>query len=351
MRKLAIAFVVLGMALAAVPAFAVMPSAPVPTDEVYTGLPGAGGGVRSTNDCPGPIVWDAGMFDEFVPPVGSASATASVCFVNAIDVNEFCVPPCDTRIIADEWEVAVPTTITGLKLWSRYSACGNDYHINTPGSLHGFCVKIWEQDYATLLCPDGSIAGQDAIGPLVYDQYVDTFSEHMITTGTLLRNWNYCINLPAAPAFVAQPGKVYYMSASADFDFVGWAVPPDTVGAATQFYVRMFTDPSPADDYTPYCMGSVYSDGAMFTATNWIDIDTNSPTAIWPGWNVGYVVYGTPEAPPAEGACCDALGACTVTVEAACAGTWTGGITCTPNPCPPVPTENKSWGQIKNSYK
>jgi hypothetical protein len=353
MRKLAIAFVVLGMALVAVPAFAVL--VPAGTDEVYTGLPGPGGAVRSTNDCPGGIVWDAGMFDEFVPPAGSSSATASACFIAAIDSGGIGCTPCDTRRIADEWEVTVPTTITGLKLWSRYSACGNDYHLyniaNNIVDLHGFCVKIWEQDAASVFCPDGTIPGENAIGPLVYDQYVTTFSEHMITTGPLLRNWNYCITLPAAPPFVAQPGKVYYMSASADFDFVGWDNGSGVVGA-TQFFVRMYTNPSPADDYTPYCMGSVYSDGNMFAATNWIDIATNSPTAGWPGWNVGYVVYGDPFV-VVEGACCDGAGNCTVTVEAQCVApsTWHSGVPCSVEICPPVPTETKSWGQIKRDYK
>ena len=347
MQRLAIAFVVLGMALAVLPAFALTPTA---TDEVYTGLPGSGGPTRSTNDCPGGIVWDAGMFDEFVPPAGASSATAAVCFVAAADSGGIGCAPCDTRRVADDFEVTVPTNITGLKLWSRYSTFGNDYHLyciaNGITDLHGFCVKIWEQNYASLFCPDGTIAGEDAIGPLVYDQYVSTFSEHEITTGPLLRNWNYCLTLPTT--FVAQPGKVYYISASADFDFIGWALPAP--GGATQFYVRMYSDPSPADDYTPYCMGSVYSDGNMFTANNWMDINTNSPTAGWPGWNVGFVIYGDPAVTP-TGACCDAVGNCTLTTQSQCSGTWFAGVLCTPDPCPPVPTETKSWGQIKNSYK
>ncbi len=350
MRKLAIAFVVLGMALAAVPAFAVTPLAPTAFDEAYTGLPGSGGTSRS-NDCPGGIVWDAGMFDEFVPPAGAASATTSVCFIAAIDSGGIGCAPCDTRMLADEWEVTVPTLITGLKLWSRYSTFGNDYHLyciaNGITDLHGFCVKIWEQDVSSVLCPDGFTPGVDAIGPRIYDMYTSTFSEHMITTGTLLRNWNYCLTLPEP--FCAQPGKVYYISASADFDFVGWPIPAP--GGATQFYTRMYSAPGGADDYTPYCMGSVYSDGNMFAANDWMSIDQNSPTALWPGWNIGFVVYGDPCAPPPQGACCDSQLNCTVTTEAGCVGTWYGaGTTCTPTPCPVIPTETKSWGQIKNSY-
>jgi hypothetical protein len=58
--------------------------------------------------------------------------------------------------------------------------------------------------------------------------------------------------------------------------------------------------------------------------------------------------------PPPMGICCDALAHCTVTTEDGCVGvgTWNGAITsCVGDPCPPVPTENKSWGQIKNSYR
>jgi len=357
MRKLAIAFVVLGMALAAIPALAVTPPAPAATDEAYFGLPNAGGRT-STNDCPGGIVWDAGMFDEFVPPTGASSAYSSLCFNHALDLSSVPCPayPCEPRKMADEFEVTVPTRITGLKMWARYSASGNHYHMYQDSlgirTLWGFCVKIWEQDNTNVLCPDGTVPGEGAIGPLAYEGYVDSlsFTEHMITTGTLLRNWNYCLTLPNA--FVAQPGKVYYISASPDFDFVGWTVPPNPAGA-TQFFTRMYSDPSPADDYTPYCMGSVYQEGPWgnLVTQNWNSIDAIAPTALWPGWNIGFVVYGNPVV---QGACCDVLGQCTLTLEAECLppNVWNGAPACLPqNPCPAVPTESKSWGQIKNTYK
>lgn len=59
-----------------------------------------------------------------------------------------------------------------------------------------------------------------------------------------------------------------------------------------------------------------------------------------------------PGAVPEPGACCDELGNCTFVLETECPGTFLGvGIPCDPNPCPPVPTEESTWGQIKNSYR
>jgi formylglycine-generating enzyme required for sulfatase activity len=47
---------------------------------------------------------------------------------------------------------------------------------------------------------------------------------------------------------------------------------------------------------------------------------------------------GRPTAPPPTGSCCALDGACTVTMETICTGTWTASGTCTPNPCPQLPT-------------
>lgn len=55
------------------------------------------------------------------------------------------------------------------------------------------------------------------------------------------------------------------------------------------------------------------------------------------------------------GACCYPNGLCDVVTPAACAGaggTYYGdGSVCTPDLCPPVATESKSWGQIKADYR
>lgn len=55
--------------------------------------------------------------------------------------------------------------------------------------------------------------------------------------------------------------------------------------------------------------------------------------------------------PPVFGACC--IGEeCSITTEADCAGAWEGPDTvCDPNPCIAVPTEETTWGSIKNNYR
>jgi hypothetical protein len=68
--------------------------------------------------------------------------------------------------------------------------------------------------------------------------------------------------------------------------------------------------------------------------------------------NLVVVVNGDVYEPPAPGACCFGPN-CTLLLEADCAaqgGVWYGGA-CDPNPCPPVPVENTSWGQIKANYR
>lgn len=58
--------------------------------------------------------------------------------------------------------------------------------------------------------------------------------------------------------------------------------------------------------------------------------------------------------PPAvTGACCNLMtGACTITPAVDCTYTWTSGAVCNVQICPmPVPTEVKSWGQVKSLYR
>jgi len=66
--------------------------------------------------------------------------------------------------------------------------------------------------------------------------------------------------------------------------------------------------------------------------------------------------------PPAEAACCvygwinGMLNHCVVTTEAICMANnpknqWGAALTCEPNPCTFVPTEQKTWGEIKNIYR
>jgi hypothetical protein len=336
MRKLAIAFVVLGMALMAVPSFA---ATAVTADEPNMGVQGQGSPSRS-NDCPGTIVWDTGLFDEYTVPTGCSSAGSAGCFVAAINDGAF---PTDGRRMADDFEVNEPTSITAVKIWARYSASGNAYHLATPGSVHGFCVKFYEQDAAALWCPDGTIAGEDAIGTIAYDQYASTFTEYEITTG-VPRNWNYCINLPSA--FVAQPGKVYWVSVSADFDFTTYDDPatPAVDDGVTQFFNRTYIG-----GYDPYCEVSWW-DTWNTPNTNWNALSVALNIPCWAGWNLGFVLYSG-EVPPEMGACCIQGTACFQATDADCSGNWYAGVPCVPNdPCPPVPTETKSWGDIKNIY-
>lgn len=337
MRKFAIAFVVLGMALAAVPAFAVSPSV---NDDANTSTPAQGFPSR-TNDCPGAIVWDTGMFDEYTVPTGCSSATAVTCIVNAVDSTY--AGPGDHRTIADDFEVQAPTAITGIKTWARYSVSGNVYHQQNPGSLHGACVKFYQSSDGW--CPDGTRPGFDAIGALVYDQYTSNFTDYEITNG-VPRNWNDCWTLPTP--FNALPGNVYFVGISFDNDWVYWDDPatPAADPAWTQAYARVYEGA-----YDPYCEAAIYSDGLIFAANDWQALSVISNLPCWAGWNLGFVLYSN-YVPPVEGACCLADGTCIVIVQDGCQGTYQGdGTTCTPNPCPPIPTENTSWGAIKNLYK
>ena len=327
MRKLSFAFVVLGLAATAVPAFAALAT---PTDELINGTPAVGSASRS-NDCPGVLVWDTGMTDDFTPPTGCSSASSAGCFVNAINDGGFLGP----RELADDWTVPQNTFITHVKCWARYSASGYLYHQATPGSLHGFCVKIWEQDQVNVWCPDGSLDGADAIGTLDYDQYTQVFTEFEITQ-YLPRNFNYCITLPTP--FAAVPGKVYFVSTSADFDFTLYG------DGVTQWFERLVTG-----TYDPYCE-SMWYDGWSDPPGNWNGTSVAIALPCWAGWNNGFVLYDI-YVPDPWGACCDAAGGCTIAWEGDCNGTWYAHVLCDPNPCVPVPVHESSWGAIKNLYR
>lgn len=57
-----------------------------------------------------------------------------------------------------------------------------------------------------------------------------------------------------------------------------------------------------------------------------------------------------PQATP-EGACCLDNGDCVITPPDQCAGDYQGnGSDCEPNPCPPIPVEQSTWGRIKNRF-
>ena len=124
------------------------------------------------------------------------------------------------------------------------------------------------------------------------------------------------------------------------------------------------------------------------TGTYWLILDHYGYQTGAGPWTLTYTI----NCAGPTGACCDANGNCTVTSQAQCGGTWMGGISCDPNPCPqptgaccdpstgnctvttqagcqaplqwqgagtncspnpcppPVPTKTSSWGQIKHQY-
>jgi len=51
-------------------------------------------------------------------------------------------------------------------------------------------------------------------------------------------------------------------------------------------------------------------------------------------WTAGGECDPNPCPQPPEGACCDGEGNCTQTIEADCSGEWSEGVECDPNPCP-----------------
>jgi hypothetical protein len=55
-------------------------------------------------------------------------------------------------------------------------------------------------------------------------------------------------------------------------------------------------------------------------------------------WTAGGECDPNPCPQPPEGACCDGEGNCTQTIEADCSGLWSEGVECDPNPCPQPPT-------------
>jgi len=340
MRKVGTVLVALALVALTVPAFA---AAPVSSDEPFTGVPGGPGGHVRSNDCPGTIVWDTGMFDEFTPPTGCSSAGSVGCFVNAINDGAF---PEDGRRIGDDFIANDASPITHVKVWARYSASGNAYHLATPGSVHGFCVKFYEALDNPPVCPDGTVEGEGAIGAIAYQAYAPTFTEYEITSG-VPRNWNYCIELPTP--FVPTAGRVYYASVSADFDFTTYDDPgtPAADPGVTQFFWRVY----PGLGYNPYCEASWW-DTWNSPATNWNAISVAVAIPCWAGWDAAFVLYSNYF--QVMGACCTPDGICTVVDQLLCTppNTFIPNGVCTPNPCGGVnPTEKTTWGSIKHNFK
>lgn len=330
MRK-TLAIVLMGLVTLSLPALAV----PASTDDAdHTP---AGEGVTVRVDCLGGIAWDTGMFDEFTPPPGCATAGSAGCFVNAINDGGF---PVDGRRIADDYLALSSDPVTGVKIWNRYNIQGYGYHLESNG-LHGYCVKFYEGNFG---CPDGTVPGEDAIGPTVYNEYISEFVEEEIFTG-LVRNFNACLDL--CPPFVPTVDVQYWVSVSADFDFTTW---PQDPAAGTQWFWRMYTGLG-----ISFCESAFWDTWAGVGAeVNWQPISGAINQPCWAGWDSAFVLYNG-ECPATEAACCVGT-ECRVTTEADCqtaGGVWfPDQPTCDPPfECPPVATEESSWGSIKANYR
>jgi hypothetical protein len=341
-------------------------------DEPSPGGPGGGSHARS-NDCTGTIIWDTGMYDDFIPPTGCSSSASAGCFVNAINEGGF---PVDWRRLADDWiSDAVGSPITGIKIWGRYNQAGYDYYLANPGSLHGFCVKFYQPYTDPPWCPDGTVPGEEAIGTIVYEQYVpmSDVSEYLTPPPALARSYNYCMTLTTP--FFPNVTSPYWVSVSADFDFTA---------AATQWFWRLYGG---GIGFDPYCESMWKNDTA-----NWIATSIGTSLPCWSGWEQSFVLYS--DYTPPTGACCTPAGDCTLTTEAGCPppnvwhGEWTscadnpcpqlrvccvgqecfvvyaedcalmGGVfhpewnTCgPPNPCAATPSGPDTWGGVKNMYR
>jgi hypothetical protein len=325
MRK-TLAIVLMGLVTLSLPALAV-----TQTDD-SDNTP-AGEGVTVRVDCPGGVAWDTGMFDEFTPPAGCSSAASAGCFVNAINDGAF---PADGRRVADDWVAFTTDPITGIKIWARYSAPGYGYHLENNG-LHGYCVKFYG---FTGECPDGSVPGEDAIGPILFSQYTTDFVEEEIFTG-LIRNFNSCMIL--CPPFEPEIDQVYWVSVAADFDFTTW---PQDPSAPTQWFWRQYVGLG-----ISFCE-SAWWDTWNVPNTNWNNISVAINLPCWAGWDSAFVLYN--DDPCAQEAACCVDGICRMTTEADCAaagGTYYPGENCDTFECPPVATETTSWGNIKANYR
>jgi hypothetical protein len=332
MRKV-IVIAALGLMTLALPALAVVPEN---VDSGNDGAPGQGGSIRSI-ECPGTVVWDTGMFDEYTVPAGCSSAGSAGCFVNAINDGGF---PADGRRLADDFFGLGGDPITAIKIWNRFNQQGYDYHLTNPASVHGFCVKFYGTNGSEFYCPDGTVAGEEAIGPIIYDQYCPVFVEEEITTG-VPRHYAYCVTLPQP--FYADYGVPYWMSISADFDFTSYA------DGVTQFFNRAYPG-----------VGNSVCEGSWWDTWNGTEVPWNAMSVAlnipcWAGWDLAFKLYSSPFAPPTGACCVGDQGECHVVTAGECetlGGQYQGDTTvCDPNPCPIVPIQDSSWGSIKANFR
>lgn len=301
MRKV-FAIAAMGLLVLTLPAFAAVPATTDGTDHTTAG-PRTG----PSGECVPPlIVWDSGMYDEFVPPTGCSSAGSAGCMVNA-DTTGTGAWPGDfgRRLMADDWIAVTADPVTDIKIWVRANAAavelGYDGDTPTP-MLHGFCVDFYEAIDAggVPYCPDGSVTGEAVIGTKVYSEYSSNYVQWFVTTG-LIRNWAYCVTLPVA--FYPTVDKWYWVSVSPDFDFQYAPV----AAAYSQVFNRVYPGLGISACEVMWWDGWNYGSDAP-----WVPLSVGVNLPCWTGWDLGFKLYS---------------------------GT------------PPVATEPTTWGRIKANFR
>lgn len=305
MRKV-FAIAAMGLLVLTLPAFAAVPATTDGSDHSMAV------GVRDgSGECVPPlVVWDTGMYDEYVPP--SSTAFSAGCMVNA-DTTGTGAWPGDfgRRLGADDWLAldqdldGFADPVTDIKVWNRVSAAAVELgYVGEPPAdmLHGFCVTFYEAiDVGGLpFCPDWTTPGEGVIGTTVYSEYASSFVTWEVTTG-LSRQYAYCITLPVA--FYPTMDKWYWVSVSPDFDFQYAPV----AAAYSQMFWRAFAGLGISVCEAQWWDGWNYGSDAVWGP---ISVAVNVPT--WAGFDAAFKLYS---------------------------GT------------PPVATEPTTWGRIKANFR
>ncbi len=306
MRKV-FAIAAMGLLVLTLPTFAAVPATTDGNDHSTPAGPRTG----PSGECVPPlIVWDTGMFDEYVPP--AATAFSAGCMVNADTTGTGSWPgDFGRRLGADDWLAldqdgdGAADPVTDIKVWNRVSAAAVElgYTGDTPTPmLHGFCVKFYEaiDISGAPFCPPGTGAtGESVIGTGVYSEYASSFVTWWVTTG-LSRQFAYCITLPVA--FYPTLDKWYWVSVSPDFDFQYAPV----AAAYSQMFWRAYVGLGISYCEAEWWDGWNYGSDAIWMPINMIGVPT------WLGFDAAFKLYS---------------------------GT------------PPVATEPTTWGRIKANYR
>lgn len=307
MRKV-FAIAAIGLLVLAMPALAVIPPALSPADEPAT----TGGGVR-TPDCPGTILWDYSNMDDaqYPPSTCAYIGTMTMCFINADTTGSGGFPEPERREGAVNWIAINPDPmqpmppLTHVKAWYRYNTAGWELRAANPGSIHGFCVKIFEanQPGGVTVCPDQTVPGDAGLGVLMAEMYAPTFTAYnAVVPGGVSRQEAFCISLPQA--FYPVADKSYWISVSPDFDCIYYTTSNPTYSYYSFVYWRF----QPGQGIV--CEGASRDGWNAAPASYWAGLHFS--LACFAGFDFGCVLYS-------------------------------GDI--------PVATEPTTWGKIKANYR